>query len=436
MRIYNSLSGRVETFRPRSQKAVKIYTCGPTVYARPHIGNFRTYVFEDTVKRYLKYTGHRVRHVMNITDIDETVAKEMRKTHDGRATLTRKYERLFMQDASLLGIMPADKYPHVSDYVEKMAGTAAKLLMMGVAYKDEKCRVFFDISKFPSYGKLAGKKIRTQRKVMREEYKPYQAGDFLLLSKCTEKKCEKCFETQMGMCRPAWNVQCATMATAELGNNIDISMGGQDNLFNHHENTRAIADTICGDEFSKYYMHVRHLIINGKKMSKSSSRRNLTAAGNHQIYSTKSKGNVVLLPDLLARGFSAREVRMLLLSVHYRQRLDFTWQYAREVKMRMLNMRKAVNALKNAQGEGTFGSEAPGWAGAEGAWRQGFDDFSDGARKEFEASLDDNMDVPSALEVAERFARECSVAGLSKKQARAALVLLKKFDFVLGCLPI
>ena len=401
MKIYNSLSKRVETFRPRSPKAVKIYTCGPTVYARPHIGNFRTYVFEDVVKRYLKYTGHRVRHVMNITDIDETVTKEVRKTHDMRAALTRKYERLFRRDASALGIMPADKYPHVSDYVERMAGTAAKLLKTGAAYKDKKCRVFFDISKFPSYGKLVGRKIGGGRKVMREEYKPYQAGDFLLLSKCREKKCEKCFETQMGMCRPAWNVQCATMATAELGDNIDISMGGQDNLFNHHENTRAIANSLCRHEFSGYYMHVRHLIINGKKMS-------------------KSKGNAVLLPDLLARGFSAREVRMLLMSVHYRQRLDFTWQYAREVKMRMLGMRKAVNMLMTAQGDG----------------RQGFEDFSDGARKEFEASLDDDMGVPSALEVAERFARECSVAGLSKKQARAALVLLKKFDSVLCCLPI
>jgi len=399
--LYNSLGKKLEKFIPRSPKAVKMYTCGPTVYARPHIGNFRTYVFEDALKRYLLYQGYRVQHVMNITDIDETVMKESRKTGEKRAPLTRKYERLFRQDAALLGIMPAGKYPHVSDYVERMAGTVSALLKAGAAYKDEKCRVFFDISKFSSYGKLVGRKIRGGKKVMREEYKPFQAGDFLLLSKCREKNCEKCFETRLGMCRPAWNVQCATMATAELGNNIDISMGGQDNLFNHHENTRAIADTLCGHEFSKYYVHVRHLLIGGKKMS-------------------KSKGNVVLLPDLLSRGFSAREARMLLLSVHYRRRLDFTWEYAKRVKMRSLGMRKAINALKNAQGER----------------QDGFAQFASDARADFEASLDDNMDIPSALAVAEKFARECAEAGLSKKQARAALALLGKFDSVLACLPI
>ena len=401
MKIYNSLGRKVEKFVSRSPKAVKMYTCGPTVYARPHIGNFRTYVFEDALKRYLKYQGYRVRHVMNVTDIDEAVAKEVRKTHAMRPALTKKYEMLFRKDAALLGIMPAGKYPHVSRYVGKMASTAVWLERLGVAYRDEKCRMFFDISKFASYGKLAGKKIRSQRKVMREEYKPFQAGDFLLLSKCREKKCEKCFETSMGMCRPAWNVQCATMARAELGDSIDISMGGQDNLFNHHENTRAIANAMCKHEFSKYYVHVRHLIVDGKKMS-------------------KSKGNVVLLPDLLSRGFSAREARMILLSVHYRKRLDFTWQYAKRVKMRWLGIRKAANALKGARGEG----------------QDGFAQFSADAQADFEASLDDNMDIPSALSVAEKFARECAGAGLSKKQAAAALALLKKFDSVLGCLPI
>ena len=401
MKIYNSLGRKVEKFVSRSPKAVKMYTCGPTVYARPHIGNFRTSVFEDALKRYLKYQGYRVRHVMNVTDIDEAVAKEVRKTHAMRPALTKKYEMLFRKDAALLGIMPAGKYPHVSRYVGKMASTAVWLERLGVAYRDEKCRMFFDISKFASYGKLAGKKIRSQRKVMREEYKPFQAGDFLLLSKCREKKCEKCFETSMGMCRPAWNVQCATMARAELGDSIDISMGGQDNLFNHHENTRAIANAMCKHEFSKYYVHVRHLIVDGKKMS-------------------KSKGNVVLLPDLLSRGFSAREARMILLSVHYRKRLDFTWQYAKRVKMRWLGIRKAANALKGARGEG----------------QDGFAQFSADAQADFEASLDDNMDIPSALSVAEKFARECAGAGLSKKQAAAALALLKKFDSVLGCLPI
>ncbi|MFA6214914.1 MAG: hypothetical protein WC717_06605 [Candidatus Micrarchaeia archaeon] len=402
LRLYNSLSRKKQAFVPISRKEVKIYTCGPTVYARPHIGNYRTYVFEDAVKRYLIYRGMRVRHVMNITDIDESVRKATKKAGVSRPALARKYEVLFRQDAASLGMLPADSYPHVSRYVQRMAGTAAKLLESGMAYKDEKCRVFFDISKFPSYGKLAGRKITGGRKVMREEYRPFQAGDFLLMSRCREKNCEKCYETRMGKCSPAWNVQCATMATAELGCRIDISMGGRDNLFNHHENTRAIANSLCGAEYSEYYLHARHLIVDGQKMS-------------------KSRKNTIYLPDLLSRGMPARASRMLLLSVHYRRRLDFTWKLAQEVKMRWLGMKKAVNRLKSAHGQ-----EA----------REGFGEYAAAAKKEFEAALDDDMDVPGALDVSEKFARECADAGLSARQSRAALALLKKFDAVLGCLPV
>lgn len=417
MRLYNSLSRGVETFRPRSPKGVKLYTCGPTVYARPHIGNLRTYAFEDALKRYLLWQGFRVRHVMNITDIDSTVMRESRKAGIARAALTRKWEGAFRKDCAALGMLPADSYPHVSDYVARMAGNARRLERRGLAYRDGKCRIFFDISKFPSYGKLAGRRLMGQGKVVREEYKPFQAGDFLLLGKCRSKDCEKCFKTGLGMCTPAWNVQCATMATAELGSGIDISMGGQDNLFNHHENTRAVANSLCGHEFSRYYVHVRHVIVDGVKMS-------------------KRRGNFVLLPDLLAKGFPARAVRMLLLSVHYRRRLDFTWQRAEGAKLRWLAMRKAVNALKNARGERTFRSEASGGTGAEGSWREGFARFAADARADFEASLEDNMDLPSAIAVAEKFAAGCAAAGLQKKQARAALALLEEFDSVLACLPL
>jgi cysteinyl-tRNA synthetase len=191
------------------------------------------------------------------------------------------------------------------------------------------------------------------------------------------------------------------MATSELGNDIDISMGGTDNLFNHHENTRAIADSLCGHEFSRYYVHVSHLMNGRRKMS-------------------KSKGTVVLLPDLLAKGMSAREVRMLLLSVHYRKRLNFTWQYAQGIKLRSLAMRKAINEITATRGEG----------------RVGFDAFARDAQMEFEASLSDDMDVPSALLVAERFARECADAWLSHSQGMKALKLLAKFDSVLACLPV
>lgn len=399
--LYNSLERQLQPFVPLNRKSVKLYTCGPTVYARPHIGNFRTYAFEDALKRYLIYSGYSVKHVMNITDIDNTVMKESRKTGIARAKLTEKFEAAFRKDAALLRILPANAYPRVSEYTARMARVAVKLMKKGKAYKDERCRLFFDISRFPSYGKLAGKRITGSRKVTREEYKPFQAGDFLLLNKCRERNCEKCFKTSLGMCQPAWNVQCATMATSTLGNSIDISMGGFDNLFNHHENTRAIANSLCGHEFSKYYVHVKHLIVDGAKMS-------------------KSKGNVVLLPDLLAKGFSPQAVRMLLLSVHHRKRLNFTWDYASGVKGRYLQIAYAIGRIRRANFEGA----------------EGFSEFAEDAKSEFEASLDDDMDLPSALSVAERFAKECAEEELSRKQAKEAIALLRKFDSVLACLPL
>ena len=239
LQIYNSLSRRKEVFRPRAGKTVKLYTCGPTVYSRPHIGNFRTYALEDTVKRYLLYLGFRVKHVMNITDFDSTVLREARKTGIPRKLLTKKFEKLFRQDVEKLGIIPAMQYPHVSQYAEKMARRVKALLKNGFAYKEKDGRVFFDVSKYHSYGKLVGRDLsRSSSKVSLEEYKPFRAGDFLLWDPCTHQDLHDSFHTTLGVAHPAWNLQCAVMSTETLGGAIDLAMGGRDNLFNHHENTQ------------------------------------------------------------------------------------------------------------------------------------------------------------------------------------------------------
>lgn len=400
MDIYNSLTRRVETFSPISEKKVLLYTCGPTVYSRPHLGNYRTYLLEDTLKRHLLCSGYRVRHVMNITDYDNTIMKAVKKTGVTREKMTAENERFFRQDLAKFGAIPADVYPHVSRYADKMAGRVIALLKRGFAYKDARGRVFFDISKFKSYGKLAGKRISNSKRIEWEEYKPRQAGDFLIWKPCVNEDCHGGFDSILGGAHPPWNIQCATMSTDTLGKRIDIAMGGYDNLFNHHENTRAIAGALSGREYAKYWMHVRHLIMNGKKMS-------------------KRKGNVVLLSDMVRRGFSPKITRFILLSVHYRRRLDFTWAYAKKMKERYSKLARGIAKL--------------GRAGGIGSPR--FERLLSRAKSDFEKAMGSDLNVPKAAAAIEKFVFAGSALPLSKKQSLAAIALLEKFDAALAFLP-
>ena len=404
LKVCNSLGKKLEKFESFSGKVVRLYTCGPTVYARPHIGNLRTYSVEDTMKRYLLYKGFRVRHVMNITDFDRTIMKEVRKTGMKRERLTIRFEKLFKEDMSSLGCIPAEKYPHVSQYIDKMADRVKALLKKGLAYKDNRGKVFLDVSKFPSYGRLVGKRLSGSKgKVAWEEYRPGRAGDFLLWNPCSKggQGCGECFQSKIGPCHPAWNLQCAVMSTETLGKRIDLAMGGRDNLFNHHENTRAVVSTETRQEYAKYWMHIRHLILNGRKMS-------------------KSKGNAILLPDLMRKGFSPRVVRMLLVSAHYKKRLDFSWELAGGIKARFRKMEIMVGKIRKMDGAGA----------------KGIGGILSGARKNFESAMDDDLNIPKALAVAEEFIGKCARLPLSKNESGKVLALLKKFDSVLACLPL
>jgi len=416
MDIYNSLTQRVETFSPLSTKQVKLYTCGPTVYSRPHLGNYRTYLWEDTLKRYLQHCGYRVLHTMNITDYDNTIMKAVKKTGVPREKMTRENERLFRQDLHAFGAKPADKYPHVSGYADKMASRVIALLKKGFAYKDRHGRIFFDISKFKSYGKLVGKRISNSKKIEWEEYKPNQAGDFLIWKPCVNEDCHDGFDSILGGAHPPWNIQCAAMSTDSLGSQIDIAMGGADNKFNHHENTRAIAGAISGKEYAKYWVHIRHLIINGKKMS-------------------KRKGNVVLLPDMVRRGFSPEITRFILLSVHYRQRQDFTWAYARKMKERYSALAEGIAKLKKTGGNGGSLSGAR-LAKADGKGGKLFDSKLARLETAFNGSMDSDLNVPRAVNTLEKFLAKIEYAELSSEQGKRAIALLRKFDTVLACLPL
>jgi cysteinyl-tRNA synthetase len=360
---------------------------------------------------------------MNITDYDNSVVKEEKKTRQRWRRFTRRYERLFRQDLSGLNCLPAHAYPHASQFAARMADAAAKLRQKGLAYEDGKGRVFLDISKFPGYGRLAGRRIRGSGRVMREEYKPFQAGDFLLWSSCPKGKCDDCFSTSLGWGVPAWNLQCACMSSELLGGQVDVAMGGIDNRFNHHENTRAVMQGLHGKEYAKYWLHVRHLNINGKKMS-------------------KSKGNAVLLPEMARKGFEPRMVRMLLLGAHYRKGMAFSWGNARKVGKRFAKMKRGIDRLREVASrkapeglEGFGGSANIGNVENAGVGRADFERLALRAKVEFEKAMDDDLDAPSAIDAVERFLLRCSqVRGAN--QARKALALLEGLDRVLACLPL
>jgi cysteinyl-tRNA synthetase len=359
-------------------------------------------VFEDVVKRYLIYLGYRVLHSMNITDIDETMMKEARKTGMTCQGLAEKYARFFRKDCLDLEIIPPDFEPHASEYARDMIQEAYGMLERGMAYKVRN-NVYFRLSAFPQYGELSGKRIGPDgKRVVKEEYKRNEAGDFLLLRPCS-RTCNLCLRGRGMHMIPAWNAQCAAMSMKTLGGRADISMGGEDNAFNHHENTRAVASSILGAESSKYWMHTAHLTMRGIKMS-------------------KSKRNAVYLHDLQELGFPARGVRMFFLSEHYRKRLDFTPDKMRAARESYACLRDSIAKIRRADGSGAAG----------------FGRMAETARLDFEKAMDNDFDTKGALRVATEFTSDCAKLAekgqLSAKDAKNAIALVEKFDSVLACL--
>ncbi len=299
--LYNTLTKKVEAFTPIGGREVKMYTCGPSVYDHPHIGNFRTYVIEDALKRWFIHRGWKVKHVMPITDVD--VKSLRRAAREGKSVpgLVKPYTVEFFGYVKALNLIPAT-YVHAGAMFPEMLLNIRKLMKKGFAYIDGN-EIFFKLENAADYGILAGRKITPKTKQIRKsDYYPAEAADFLL------------FEKDFNCPRPSWHMHCATIGLKHLGSMIDLHMGGFDNLFSHHENTKALAEALTGKPYSRFWMHPRHLLVNNKKMS-------------------KSKGNYVTVSGLLAK-YSPNAIRMFLLSKHYRKTLNLTedamshWQKA------------------------------------------------------------------------------------------------------------
>jgi cysteinyl-tRNA synthetase len=307
IKFFNTLSGRKEDFVPITPGEVKLYTCGPTVYDYAHIGNFRAYLFEDLLKRFLVYMGHKVTHIMNITDIDDKTIRGANAQGVSLAEYTKKYTDSFFEDIRTLNIAPADLYPRATGHIPEMIALVKGLIRKDFAYEKEGS-YYFSIAKFPAYGRLSKinlADLQPGQRVDTDEYEKESVHDFALWK--AKKEGEPFWETEIGPGRPGWHIECSAMSAKYLGETFDIHTGGVDNIFPHHENEIAQSEALTGKKFVNYWLHCHHLIRDGEKMS-------------------KSRGNTITVREVLEKKNNPRALRLLLLSTHYRKQLNFTFE--------------------------------------------------------------------------------------------------------------
>ena len=333
LQAFNTLGRRVEALQPIEPGHVRLYTCGPTVYNVAHIGNLRTFLWEDVLARHLRSTGLRVTQVMNLTDVDDKTIKGATEAGLSLTEFTGKYADLFFRDIDRLGLQRAERYPRATEHIPEMLEITAKLLERGHAYESEGS-VYFRISTFPAYGRLSGidlSQARRSDRVADDEYEKEDIKDFVLWK--AAKPGEPTWDSPWGPGRPGWHVECSAMSMKYFGPHFDIHTGAVDNIFPHHENEIAQSEAATGEKFVDLWMHAEHLIVDGEKMA-------------------KSKGNFYTLDDVLARKNDPVAVRYLLLSVPYRKKLNFTWEALTGAASAVERIRSAVARIDEAAAAG------------------------------------------------------------------------------------
>jgi cysteinyl-tRNA synthetase len=329
--LYNTLSGKVEEFAPSVDNTVRMYTCGPTVYDYGHIGNFRTFVAVDILRRALRQHGFKLRHVMNITDVDDKIIRNASREHKSVGDYTRKYEEAFLEDMRTLNLEQPECIVRATEHIQKMAEFIQKLAEKGFAYRTDDGSYYFSIAKFPDYGKLSRKDfggMEVGARVDVDEYEKDNARDFALWK--APKEGEAYWETSIGRGRPGWHIECSVMSMEYLGPTFDLHGGGEDLIFPHHENEIAQSEALTGETFARFWMHVRFLLVEGEKMAKSS-------------------GNFFTLRDLLLKGHKPSTIRYLLASVPYRKQLNFTFDGLKQAAHSVERLRNFKSRLEMAQ---------------------------------------------------------------------------------------
>jgi cysteinyl-tRNA synthetase len=409
VKLHNTLGRRLSELAPLEAGHVRMYTCGPTVYNVVHIGNLRTFVFEDILRRHLLAKGYRVTQIMNLTDVDDKTIRGAQEEGVSLPQFTAKYEEAFFRDIRRLNVQPAEKYPKATDHVPEMIALIEKLRERGHTY-DSEGSVYFRIATFPDYGKLSQidlTQTRRGERVAEDEYEKEDVKDFALWK--GGKPGEPSWPSPFGDGRPGWHIECSAMSMKYLGTHFDIHTGAVDNIFPHHENEIAQSEAATGEPFVEIWLHAEHLVVDGEKMS-------------------KSKGNFYTLDDVLARRDDTAAVRYLFLSVPYRRKLNFTWDA-------LAGAAAAVDRIRSA-------TARIGEVAASGAKKPGAFDAKEGGRKfleGFTAAMDDDLNTSEALGALFPYLRDVNVAmddgSLDGDGAGAALDAIRSADGVLGILP-
>jgi cysteinyl-tRNA synthetase len=377
IRLYNTMGGETVEFVPQTPGEVRMYTCGPTVYDYAHIGNFRTFVFQDVLRRFLKLRGYRMLHVMNLTDVDDRIIANAAAAGVGIRDYTEKYAQAFFEDCRTLSIESPEHWIRATDHIPEMVQIIARLQKKSFTY-DGEGSIYYRIAKFPEYGKLSHidvTGIQAGARVDNDRYEKESARDFALWK--APKPGEHFWETEIGPGRPGWHIECSAMAMKYLGETLDIHTGGIDLAFPHHENEIAQSEAATGKPFARYWMHAEHLLVEGEKMS-------------------KSLGNFYTLRDLFAKGYKPSALRFALASVPYRKQLNFTFDGLQQAASSVERLRNFADRL--VQGKFLVGkSEAITARVAQAA-------------AEFDEGLSDDLNTARALAAAFDLLREVNIA--------------------------
>jgi len=404
-RLFNTMSARVEEFRPLRDNEVRMYACGPTVYDYGHIGNFRTFVAVDLLQRYLRQNGYKVHYVMNITDVDDKIIRNAARAGMTVRQYTEKYEKAFLEDAALIGI-GQPRLVRATEHIQEMADFVAKLVAKDVAYRTDDGSYYFRIAKFPEYGKLSKKDFSGMidgARVDVDEYDKDSARDFALWK--GPKPGEALWETSIGPGRPGWHLECSVMSMKELGESFDLHAGGEDLVFPHHENEIAQSESLTGKPFAHFWFHARFLLVEGEKMS-------------------KSLGNFFTLRDLVLKGHKPSSLRYLLASVPYRNQLNFTFDGLKQAAVsveRLRNFRLRLSA-------GSFPS------GANPAMQS----LASETVERTHAALDDDLNTAQAQAAIFEMVRQANAAfdagEIKQGDVAPLLAALAKFDEIFAVL--
>jgi cysteinyl-tRNA synthetase len=409
LKLFNDLVKRKESFKVKDN-TVKFYSCGPTIYDYAHIGNFRTFSYEDLLVRFLRFKGYKVIHVRNLTDVEDKIIKRVNEIKKPLKELTDYFANAFFDDCNILGFTNSDFYPRPTELIDDIVIFIQKLMEKGYAYRADDDSVYFSIKKFENYGKLSGIKLQDLKKngsnrTQKDEYDKESVQDFVLWKAYTKKDGKVFWETELGKGRPGWHIECSVMANKYLGDTLDIHSGGEDLAFPHHENEIAQSEALSNSEFARFWMHSRYLLVDSKKMS-------------------KSLGNFYTLRDLTSKGYNPLAVKLLFYLSHYRSPLNFMIENLEIAQKTLLDINSTIEKLTNYYSLVEENEE----------YKNELNEKSSDFLKKFAKVLDDDLNTSGALAVFFEFEKyvntQISNSLISNSDINSLLNYFKKYNSI------